>query len=50
MNLYFKHVQKDYFVDILKYVCSGPVAILVLANKEENYIDPNGIKPYTNPQ
>lgn len=44
MNLFFKHTQKDYFVDILKYLCSGPVAILVLANKEEAYIDNNGIR------
>ena len=44
LNLFFKHTQKEYFSDILKYLCSGPVAILVLINKEEAYIDQNGIR------
>jgi nucleoside diphosphate kinase len=45
-NLYFKHTTKDYFVDITEHMTCGPVAILVLINKEETYLDENGIKTY----
>ena len=45
-NLYFKHTTKDYFVDITEHKTCGLVAILVLINKEETYLDENGIKTY----
>ena len=45
-NLYFKHTTKDYFSDITEHMTCGPVAILVLINKEETYLDENGIKTY----
>ncbi len=45
-NLYFKHTTKDYFVDITEHMTCGPVAILVLTNKEDTYLDENGIKTY----
>ena len=47
-NLYFKHTTKDYFIDITEHMSCGPVAILVLTNKEETYLDENGIKTYYN--
>jgi nucleoside diphosphate kinase len=45
-NLYFKHTTKDYFIDITEHMTCGPVAILVLINKEDTYLDENGIKTY----
>ena len=45
-NLYFKHPKKDYFPDIIDHMTCGPVAILVLTNKEDTYLDENGIKTY----
>ena len=45
-NLYFKHTTKDYFIDITEHMTCGPVAILVLTNKEDTYLDENGIKTY----
>ena len=45
-NLYFKHTTKDYFPDIIAHMTCGPVAILVLTNKEDTYLDENGIKTY----
>lgn len=49
-NLYYKQTAKEYFSDILEYMTSGPVAILVLVNKSDTYIDSNGIKTlYTSP-
>ena len=45
-NLYFKHTTKEYFTDIIEHMTCGPVAILVLINKDETYLDENGIKTY----
>ena len=47
-NLYFKHTTKDYFNNIIEHMTCGPVAILVLTNKEDTYMDENGIKTYYN--
>lgn len=47
-NLYFKHVGKEYFKDIVEFMSSAPIAILVLINKEDTYMDENGIKTYYN--
>ncbi len=44
INLYYKHTTRDYFQAITEYMTSGPVAILILINKSEDYIDSNGIK------
>ena len=44
MNLYFKHTKEEYFQEIINHMTSGPVAILILINKEESYLDENGIK------
>ena len=49
-NLYFKHTTKEYYPSIVEYMTSGPVAILILINKNDTYIDDNGIKtPYESP-
>lgn len=45
-NLYFKHVGNNYFKDIVEFMTCAPVAILVLINKEETYLDEHGIKTY----
>ncbi len=45
-NIYFKHTKATYFNDILTHMSTGPVAILVLTNKEEFFFDENNIKTY----
>ena len=45
-NLFHRHTKKEYYDDILQYMTSGPVAIIVLINKEETFIDTNGIKTF----
>ena len=45
-NLYFKHTKANYFNEILTHMSTGPVAILVLTNKEEFFFDENNIKTY----
>ena len=45
-NLYFKHTKANYFNDIVTHMSTGPVAILVLINKEEFFFDENNIKTF----
>ena len=42
-NLFYKHTQKGYYQNILDYMTSGPVAILILTNLEDSYVDESGI-------
>lgn len=48
-NLFYKHIDKEYFFQLNQYLTSGPSAILVLINKEEIYIDSNGMEKKYDP-